>query len=97
MNKLRAQSSIEFSVAFVSTLLFLVLTVNLFVWFNHCIVRRQRAFEDTRTPAGGLWVPKQDEGSIEKREKNIGKSDFYPQPPRLNVFSLGGYDAKAKK
>lgn len=77
MNK--AQSSIEFSLTFVITILIVILTVNLFVWLNHCIVGRQRAFEDSRSIAGGFGKTDQ-----------IGDSEFF-KPPELKVFVSGGY------
>lgn len=81
--KNRAQSSIEFVIGFVCTILFIILTCNLFVWFNHCLVRRQVAYEDTRKEAGsGLETSGSYTG-------NPGKADFYT-PPRLDVFKLGG-------
>ena len=51
-NKQKGQSSIEFSIAFVVTILFLVLTARLFVWFGGSLVRRQLQYEDTRREAG---------------------------------------------
>jgi len=72
--KNNAQASIEFSIAFVCAILFLILTCNLFVWLNHCLVRRQVAYEDSRVEAG---------------HSSPGRTDFYT-PPRLNVFSSGG-------
>ena len=74
MNK--GQATIEFTLAFVVTILLIVLTANVFAWVNHCIVRRQVAYENSRTLAGSS-------GS------NVGKSDFFT-PPKLNVFKLGG-------
>ncbi|MFC1657760.1 hypothetical protein ACFL1D_00025 [Candidatus Omnitrophota bacterium] len=81
----RAQASIEFSVAFVCTILFLILTCNLFVWINHNIVKRQMAYEDTREVATSKNDP--------------GKSNFYckdgscyRRQPDLNVFHQGGYE-----
>ena len=71
----KAQSSIEFTLAFVCTILFIVLTCNLFVWFNHCLSRRQVSYENSR------------EAATQDRN-NPGKYDF--TPPELNVFSLGG-------
>lgn len=79
----QAQSTIEFTISFVITLIFVVLTCNLFVWLNHCLVRRQRAYEETRVRAGR---------GLETRDNivgNPGEANFYT-PPRLDVFSSGG-------
>lgn len=77
MNK-NAQATLEFTLVFVITLLFVLLTVNLFVWFNHCMVRRQVAYEETRSM---------------RDSSQVGKTDFF-QPPKLNVFAPGGYSDK---
>lgn len=79
----KGQATIEFTFAFVVTILLIVLTANVFVWLNHCIVRRQVAYENTRSEAGGY----RDWWDI--RPPNPGKNDFYT-PPKLNVFKLGG-------
>jgi hypothetical protein len=73
--KNKAQVSIEFSIGLIVAILFLILTCNLFVWFNHCLTRRQVAYEDSRAEAG--------------RSANPGRDDFYT-PPRFNAFRLGG-------
>jgi uncharacterized protein (UPF0333 family) len=73
--KNKAQVSIEFSIGLIVAILFLILTCNLFVWFNHCLTRRQVAYEDSRAEAGG--------------NSNPGGTNFYT-PPTLNVFSPGG-------
>lgn len=73
--KKKAQSSIEFSIAFVCSILFLILTCNLFVWLNHCLTKRQVAYENSRVEAGS--------------NSNPGKTDFFKRPD-LNVFKSGG-------
>lgn len=75
--KNKAQASIEFSIAFVLALLFMILSCNLFVWLNHNIVRRQRAYEDSRFDAANINTP--------------GKLDFYT-PKEMNLLSPGGYE-----
>jgi len=77
MNK-QAQASLEFTLGFVITILLVVLTANVFVWLNHCVVRRQVEYENSRSEAG---------------RTNVGKSDFFT-PPKLNVFVSGGYVEK---
>jgi hypothetical protein len=72
-----AQSSIEFSIAFVCSIVFVILTCNLFVWMNHCLVGRQVAYENTRVEAGG------------RNEARVGRSNFYDRQD-LNVFRSGG-------
>jgi hypothetical protein len=44
----KAQVSIDFALAFIVALLFLVLVTRLFVWFCSTIVNRHVAFEQTR-------------------------------------------------
>lgn len=74
--KNQAQASIEFSLAFVTAILFLLLSCNLFVWLNHNIVQRQKRYEETRIVAGSTSEP--------------GKLNFYT-PKKMNLFVLGGY------
>lgn len=76
MNK--AQATLEFILAFIMAILLIVLTANVFVWLNRCIVGRQAAYEESRGAAGGST-----------NETDVGKSDFYT-PPKLDVFSSGG-------
>jgi len=81
--KIKAQSSLEFAFGFVTSLLFLYLSCNLFVWLNHNIVQRQRAYEQTRTSA--------------TRTASPGKANFYcgagcdVRQPVMNLFVSGGY------
>lgn len=75
MNK--AQSTLEFTLAFIMLLLLIVFTANVFVWINRSIVGRQAAYEESRSVAA--W----------NIEEDIGKSDFYT-PQKLDVFSPGG-------
>jgi len=74
--KNKAQASIEFSIAFVLALLFMILSCNLFVWLNHNIVQRQQAYNQTRVEAANV--------------NNPGRLDFYT-PNKMNLFSPGGY------
>lgn len=85
IKKSKAQASIEFSLAFILTVLFLFLSCNIFVWFNRNIVKRQRAYERSRVTAA---TPSQ---------AKAGKLDFYVPDPqknpdykKLNVFAPGG-------
>lgn len=85
MNR-QAQSTIEFTLVFVITILLIVLTANVFVWLNHSVVGRQVAYENTRTEAG---TP---------NDTSAGKSDFFTlenkKLKKLNVFVPGGYSAQ---
>lgn len=74
-NKTQAQASIEFSLGLVTTVLFLFLTCNLFVWCCHNIVQRQIAYEKSRAPAAS--------------NDNPGQLDFYT-PDKMNLFKSGG-------
>lgn len=75
----KAQSSIEFSIAFVMAILFLILSCNLFVWLNHNIVQRQRSYEKSRLVEGYAGNPRPPE------------TNFYT-PKRMNLFVPGGYE-----
>lgn len=66
----QGQASIEFSLAFIIALLFLVLTARVFVWFGGSMLRRQIAYENSRVEAGST---------------NPGKGDFY-KTPKLDLF-----------
>ena len=48
----KGQASIEFSLAFILALFFLVLTCRLFVWFSGNLVNRQRDYDGSRISAG---------------------------------------------
>jgi len=50
--KVKAQVALEFTTAFICLLLFLAATALIFSWFGNNIVRRQRAYEDSRASAG---------------------------------------------
>lgn len=76
---IQAQASIEFSIAFVLAIIFLVITCNLFVWLNHNTVQRQRGYEDSRKEAANI--------------DNPGKLDFYTRK-KMNLFTPGGYEEK---
>ena len=89
----KAQASIEFTIAFVCTILFLIFTCNLFVWLNHCLVRRHVAYENTRELAGrGVGnrdgLPAIPGHGSRTEAPNIG--GFYT-PPELKIFKSGGY------
>ena len=71
----KAQASIEFALAFVCTILFIIFACNLFVWMGINLVRRQDEYGKSRVAAGSKSSP--------------GKTDFFT-PPKLNVFNLGG-------
>lgn len=51
-SKVKAQVFIEFSLAFICAIIFLFGVTQLMVWFGGNIVRRCRAYDDTRTKAG---------------------------------------------
>ena len=84
----KAQATIEFTFVFVITLLFILLTVNVFVWLNHCMVRRQVGYEETRTDAG---TP-----PIVDGKGDLDKSDFFT-PPQLNIFAIGDMENKTNE
>lgn len=46
------QVALEFTTAFICLILFLVAAAQIFTWFGNNIVRRQRAYEDSRAKAG---------------------------------------------
>ena len=73
---IKAQSSIEFSLALISAVLFLVLTCNFFVWCGHTIVQRQVAYEASRVNAAS--------------NNNPGQLSFYA-PSAMNLLKSGGY------
>ena len=86
----KAQATIEFTMVFVITLLFILLTANVFVWLNHCMVGRQLAYEETRTDAGSPNIYL-DENEHTIKHGSPGRGDFFT-PPNLNIFALGGID-----
>jgi len=53
-NDYKGQASIEFSLAFILALFFLVLTCRLFVALNGNMINRQQDYENTRVSAGSI-------------------------------------------
>lgn len=51
-NKVKAQVALEFTAAFICVILFLLGTVQIFVWFGKNIVQRNKKYEETRKSAG---------------------------------------------
>lgn len=73
--KVKAQVALEFIAAFICTILVLIGTVQLFVWFGSSIVNRQKKYELTRAAAGNGATT----NSPEIKDK------FYPPEP-LNIL-----------
>lgn len=85
-NGRKGQASIEFSLAFIIAILFLVLTCRVFVWFSGNLLRRQLAYEGTRQDAGGGPVEKELFLGIKIKTRGTpGRTDFY-QTPKLDLF-----------
>ena len=82
--KTKAQATIEFSIAFVCAIVFLILTCNLFVWLNHCLVRRQVEYGNSRQAATMTNDPGKDDFFVFPIEEAGGNA------PELDVFSPGG-------
>ena len=51
-----AQATIEFTIAAVVLFMFLIGSIQLFVWFNKCLVHRHENYEWTRRLAGDPYV-----------------------------------------
>jgi len=51
-SKVKAQVFIEFSLAFICAIIFLFGVTQMMVWFGGNLVRRYRAYDDTREAAG---------------------------------------------
>lgn len=73
-NRPKAQVIIEFTLAFFCLILFLLATARLFAWFGGSIVRRHRAYQQTRTLAGN--------GTTTSSQINFYNHSDYP----LNIF-----------
>lgn len=73
---LSAQVALEFITAFICTILFLIGTVQLFVWFGNHIVQRHKFYESSRAAAGN--------GATTDKEEV--KDKFYPSPEPLNIL-----------
>lgn len=85
--KVKAQVSLEFVTAFLCTILLLVLTTQLFVWFGNNIVNRQKAYESMRSmiPAPAKTAPYPAmSGFTSSSGPVIPAEDFYT-PPQLNI------------
>lgn len=86
----KGQSSIEFSLAFIVALLFLVFTCRVFVWFGGNLFRRQAAYEDSRLEAGR---PKDTGWWFWKQPGTPGKTDFYKKP-EFKIFEKDMFKEK---
>ena len=51
-SKIKAQVTIEFTIALICLVLLLTGTANMFAWFANTIIGRHRAYEDSREKAG---------------------------------------------
>ena len=51
-SKVKAQVTIEFTIALICLVLLLAGTANMFAWFANTIIGRHRAYEASRTSAG---------------------------------------------
>lgn len=84
----RAQVALEFTIAFICTMLFLIGTVQLFVWFGSNIVQRHKAYEDSRkvlrkeTPCLNCLPVF---GAEKEYDLVIPKEDFY-KPSKLDII-----------
>lgn len=72
--KVKAQVALEFIAAFICTILFLVATTQIFVWFGNNIVQRHKKYEITRPTVAA-------DGTTAAPPK----IDFYP-PSKLDIF-----------
>jgi len=69
--RIKAQSTLEIVVAIIPLIIIILCTLNVFIWFNKRMVRRQRVYESTRVASGGA-------GSV-----HFADESGYPQ---LNIF-----------
>jgi len=86
--KVKAQVALEFITAFICTIIFLVLTTQLFVWFGSTIVNRQRAYESTRSMVLIQVEPPSYpamSGPTETPQFVVPEKDFYPSS-KLHIF-----------
>jgi hypothetical protein len=70
----KAQATIEFTIAFIACILFLIGITKIFVWVNQCIVERQVRYQETRGDPLGF----------KNKRENI--NNFYTNPPKLRIF-----------
>lgn len=70
----KGQVAIEMAAAIIAVFIFLLGTLQIFVWFNSMLVKRQEYYEASRIQAGTA--------------SSVGGYDF--SPPSLNIFGSGG-------
>jgi len=78
--KLKAQVMIEFALAFMIIILFVFLTAKVFNWMGGSIIKRHKAYEDTRTISGC-------NATDTECDMNI-KVDFYNESTDANKMDL---------
>ena len=71
--KPKAQSSLEMAVALVSVCILLCGAMNVFIWLNKRMARRQQDYEKTRVAAGN---------STSAKEIQVNETQY----PKLNIF-----------
>jgi len=68
------QAAIEMTAAIIAIFVFLLGTLQIFIWFNSALVQRQRYYQSSRRQAGTVF--------------SAGGYSF--SPPTLNIFGSGG-------
>ena len=76
LSPVKAQVSLELSIALISVLILLLGSLNVFVWVNQRLVWRQRDYEDTRVKAGSTTL----DSTLE--EIQVDESAY----PKLDAF-----------
>lgn len=78
--QIKAQVIIEFALAFMLTILFIFLTAKVLAWMGGSIIKRHKAYEDTRTIVG---CP----GNQTDCVMNISGDDFYNETQnKMDLF-----------
>ncbi len=74
LSGLKGQVAIEMATAIIAVFIFLLGTLQIFVWFNATLIERQEYYQSTRKQAA---------------EDRLSSGEYDWTPPQLDIFATG--------